>query len=585
VADCHAGALVSRTGSVEWCCMPRLDSGSVFGRLLDRERGGYCRIAPREEARISRRYLDNTLVLETTFVTGSGQARLLDCFTMRRGGRERPHRQLLRVVEGVRGRVDLEIRVAPRFNFGEALPWVRGHGDRVFTAIGGSEALVICGDLDLEADGKHDLAATASVGKGRRLRLSLAFDQPEDVDPKPPDVPDLRELDRRLDETVQWWRRWAGSGRATGPHAHAALRSAIVLKGLTQARTGAIAAAATSSLPEVLGGRRNWDYRLSWVRDSTWAVRSLAELGYEAEADGFRRFVERSSAGHAVELQVVFGLGGERLLTEVELDWLDGYRGSRPVRAGNEAATQRQNDAYGELLEQAWRWQGRGHIHDDEYWEFLVELVEGAAERWSEPDRGIWESREGPRHFVHSKVMCWAALDRGLRLAEASGRKVPRERWEKVRDEIRTAVETQGYDQERGVFVRIFGERELDGALLLLPQVDFVDWKDDRMVRTADAIRQDLEREGLLYRTPPEGGRDQEGAFLPCSFWLAECLAHQGRTREASEVFERASQTMNDVGLFAEEFDPQTGEMLGNFPQALTHLSHISAALALGPQA
>jgi GH15 family glucan-1,4-alpha-glucosidase len=288
-----------------------------------------------------------------------------------------------------------------------------------------------------------------------------------------------------------------------------------------------------------------------------------------------------ASMPDAIELQVVFGLGGERRLTEVELDWLDGYRGSRPVRVGNEAARQRQNDTFGELLEQAWRWQERGHTHDDEYWEFLVELVEGAAERWREPDRGIWESRDGNEHFVHSKVMCWAALDRGLRLAEASGRKVPRERWEDVRDEIREAVESQGYDKDRGVFVRIFGDRELDGALLLLPQVDFVDWKDERMVRTANAIREDLERDGLVYRTPPEGGREQEGAFLACSFWLAECLAHQGRSQEATEVFEQACETMNDLGLFAEEFDPRTGEMLGNFPQALTHLSHISAALAL----
>lgn len=562
--------------------MPRLDSGSVFGRLLDVERGGYCRIAPTAEARTSRRYLESTLVLETSFVTDDGEVRLLDCFTMHRGGREQPHRQLLRVVEGVRGMVELEARVAPRFNFGEALPWMRGHRKGVFTAIGGSEAVLISGDLVLEMEGKHDLATTVSVGEGQRLRLSLVFAEPEDIDSGPKHVPDVQELDRRLDETVAWWRRWSGSARATGPYARSVLRSGIVLKGLTQARTGAIAAAATTSLPEVLGGGRNWDYRLSWVRDSTWAVRSMAELGHEAEADGFRRFVERSSAGHAIELQVVFGLGGERRLTEVELDWLDGYRGSKPVRVGNEAARQRQNDTFGELLEQAWRWQERGHTHDDEYWEFLVELVEGAADRWREPDRGIWESRDGYEHFVHSKVMCWAAVDRGLRLAEASGRKVPRERWEDVRDEIREAVESQGYDKDRGVFVRIFGDRELDGALLLLPQVDFVDWKDERMVRTVNAIREDLERDGLVYRTPPEGGREQEGAFLACSFWLAECLAHQGRSQEATEVFQRACETTNDLGLFAEEFDPRTGEMLGNFPQALTHLSHISAALALG---
>jgi GH15 family glucan-1,4-alpha-glucosidase len=564
--------------------MPRLDAGSIFGRLLDRTRGGHCQIAPSAEHDVSRRYLDDTLVLETTFAAEGGRCRLIDCFTMRRGGREEPHRQVLRVVEGVRGRVELDVRVAPRFNYGEALPWIRRLEGVVFTAIGGSEALVVSGDVGLESEGEHDLAGRISVGEGERKRLSLVFAEPEDVDPNPEGVPDVGDLERRLDETVKWWRRWSESGRATGPYADAVRRSAMVLKGLTQARTGAIAAAATTSLPEVLGGGRNWDYRLSWVRDSTWAVRSLAELGHEAEADGFRRFVERSSAGHAEELQVVYGLGGERRLTETELDWLDGYRGSRPVRVGNEAATQRQNDVYGELLEQAWRWQERGHAPDDEYWEFLVELVEGAAERWRQPDRGMWESRDDPEHFVHSKVMCWAALDRGLRLARASGRDVPRERWERSRDEIRRAVEADGYDRDRGVFVRIFGDPQVDGALLLLPQVDFVDWSDERMVRTTDAIREDLVRDGLVYRAAPEGGQEQEGAFLPCSFWLAECLVRQGRRDEAREVFERACETVNDLGLFAEEWHPGTGQMLGNFPQALTHLSHISAAQALGSE-
>jgi GH15 family glucan-1,4-alpha-glucosidase len=341
-------------------------------------------------------------------------------------------------------------------------------------------------------------------------------------------------------------------------------------------------AAPTTSLPEVIGGPDNWDYRYSWVRDSSFAVRSLADLGFDAEADGFRRFAERSSAGHADELQIAYGVGGERRLTEFELDGLEGYRRSRPVRVGNAAATQVQLDVYGHLLDLAWRWQQRGHSPDDDYWRFLVDLVEGAIARWTERDRGIWETRNAPQHFVHSKVMCWAAVDRGLRLAKEGARRAPTRRWTKARDEIRRAVETRGFDRRRGVFRRAFGSRQLDGALLLIPRVGFIEYGDERMIRTADAIRKELDHDGLLrrYRETTKG-KLTEGAFLACSFWLAECLAYQGRLVDARQVFERAVITGNDLGLFSEEFDPISGEMLGNFPQGFTHLSHIAAAVAL----
>ena len=356
----------------------------------------------------------------------------------------------------------------------------------------------------------------------------------------------------------------------------------MVLKALTYEPTGAIVAAATTSLPESPGGDLNWDYRYSWIRDSFFSVRSLAEIGFTSEADRFRRFIERSAAGGAEGMQIMYGVGGERRLTEASLEHLEGYRGARPVRAGNAAANQLQLDAYGTLLELPWRWHQRGNSPDDDYWRFLMELVENAAKLWSKPDHGIWETRGKPRHFVHSKVMCWAALDRGLRLAEECMRRAPVKKWEKTRDEIRAVVEGEGYDKERGVFVQSFGSKQLDAALLLLPKVDFVDYKDQRMVRTAEAIRNELDNDGLVRRYRLKSR--EEGAFVACSFWLVECLARQDRFDEARHVFDRAVAAGNDLGLFSEEYDTRQDELLGNFPQGLSHLSHITAALAIVEQ-
>jgi GH15 family glucan-1,4-alpha-glucosidase len=584
IGDCHAAALVSRAGSIDWCCMPRFDSGSVFGRLLDADRGGYCSLGPRNaRADGSRRYLDGTLVLETRFQSSSGEARLLDCFTMRGGGAEHPFRQLLRVVEGVRGWLEFELDLAARFDYGEVEPWVRRRGVGLYTAIGGNDALVISCDVDLERDGQHDLRARFAVRAGQRVRLSITYANPADLEPNPPGALRPGELDERLDQTVAWWQRWSSKIQLDSPDAAAVKRSAIVLKGLQNAPTGAICAAPTTSLPEAFDGGRNWDYRLSWVRDSAFTVRSLAALGADAEADGFRRFIQRSAAGSTSSLQIAYGLGGERRRTELVLDHLEGYEGAGPVRIGNAAAKQVQLDVYGELLDLAWRWHQRGSSPDDDYWRFLVELVDTAAERWREPDRGIWELRGEPRQLVHSKAMCWVALDRGLKLAQECLRKAPERRWAKARDEVRAAVEKDGYDKKRGVFVQAFGSSELDAALLLLPSVDFVAYDDPRMLRTAEAIRQELDDgHGLLLRYRGEDALEgTEGAFITCSFWLAECLAHQGRVQDARELFDRVSSCGSDLGLFSEEFDSATGRLLGNYPQGLSHLSHIAAAVAL----
>jgi GH15 family glucan-1,4-alpha-glucosidase len=582
LGDCHTGALVSPDGSVDWLCLPRLDDGSYFGRLLDRQRGGWCAITATDPAvRSSRRYLDGTLVLETEITTPSGRVRLTDCLTMRPGGARRPYRQLLRVVDGLDGAVDLRVEVVPRFDYGQVRPWIRRAG-HAWQALGGDDGLVIEGDVPLVPSGLHDLVAEVRVHAGQRRRLSLRHLRPEVLDGSGTRATPPAELDRRLAQTVAWWRAWSAHGGRLGREQPALLRSAMVLKALTQARTGAIAAAATTSLPEATGGPRNWDYRASWVRDSVFALRSLAELGFTAEADGFRRFVQRSAAGSAQELQIMYGLGGERRLQEQVLADLEGYGGARPVRIGNAAAHQHQHDVYGELLGLAWAWHQRGKTPGADDWRFLVELVNAAAERWRTPDRGIWELRGHPRHLVHSKVMCWVALDRGLRLAGDLGFPAPMASWRAARAAIRAAVERRGYDSGRGVFTQAFDRPELDAALLLLPVVGFVAWDDPRMRRTVDALRRELEVDGLLLRyRAPDGLEGTEGAFVACTFWLAEVLARQGRTAEARAAFASASATANDLGLFAEEFHPASGMLLGNFPQALTHLSHITAAVAL----
>ncbi len=586
ISDCRAVGLVSSAGSIDWCCMPRIDFGSSFGRLLDWQKGGYCSVEPADpdETTLFRRYLDGTLVLETTFRNSGGEARLFDCFAIGEG--REPHCRLLRVVEGVRGRMDLVLRLSPRFDYGEVEPWLRHHGMNVYSATGGNDALVISGDLGLAMVSRHDLEGKFCVRSGERTRISIAYVAPHRIEAVTPQPTESEGLDQALEHTIRWWREWSSQAQLEGPDGPGVERSAIVLKALTNVDTGAIAAAATTSLPEAIGGNRNWDYRYAWIRDAAFSVRSLADIGCRGEADAFRGFIERSAAGGAKDLQIMYGVGGERRLTEVNLDHLEGYRGARPVRAGNAASNQLQLDVYGELVEQTWRWHKRGRSPDDDYWRFLLGIIETAAERWREPDRGLWEMRGKPRHFVHSKAMCWAALDRGVRLAEECLRKAPVKRWAKTRDEIREAIESGGYDEKRGVFVQSFGSKELDAALLLLPSFEFVAYDDERMIRTTDAIREELDAGGLLLRYRPgvraEGDLEgEEGAFLPCSFWLAECLAHQGRIEDAREVFDRAVSTGNEQGLFSEEYDPQIDEALGNFPQALTHFSHITAAVAL----
>jgi GH15 family glucan-1,4-alpha-glucosidase len=581
IGDCHTAALVSREGSIDWCCLPRFDSDSCFGRLLDWKLGGYFALAPTARARTHREYLRDSLILVTTFTTRTAQARVIDCFAMRRGGRTHPRRELIRIVEGVRGKMEFEAVVMPRLDFGAVKPWIRRINGGSHAAVGSNTGLLIFGDIPLAED-DHELRATFTVAAGKRRRLGLWAAPPEEVDAAPPDARAAAALDDHLRETELWWHKWSSKITSADRTGTCLARSAIVLKALNYAPTGAIIAAPTTSLPEQPGGERNWDYRYSWVRDSVFTVRGLSSLGLVSEADGFRSFIQRSAAGNADELQVLYAVDGKRRLTEVKLDYLEGWRGSRPVRIGNAAELQFQSDVYGMLLELSAHWSERGNSPPPAYWRFLVDLVEAAIAKWQLPDRGLWEVRSSPRHFVHSKVMCWVAVDRGIALAEAHGLAAPLKRWQRSRALMRKTIESRGVDPKRGVFRRSFGSRELDASLLLLPNVGFVPWDDERMVRTVDAIRSELMRGGLVARyRSADGLRGWEGNFVACSFWLAECLAQQGKLADAQAVFRRAKSCANDLGLFSEEYDTRRREMLGNFPQGLTHLAHISAALAL----
>lgn len=585
IADCHGCALVSRQASIDWCCQPRFDSASCFARLLDPERGGCCRMLlggaqPHGEAC----YLDGTLILRTLLRSPEADVQVLDFCPMREDGARHPRLEIARIVECTRGTAEVAIEVLPRFDYGEIHPWIRRARPDAFTAIGGHQGMLIASDGEIEGD-RDRVRACRRLPAGERMRLLMRCVSPQRLAFAAPDVPDSAAIDARLQETRSWWRRWSRRLSGSAAAAPALSRSALTLKALTYAPTGAIVAAATTSLPESPGGSRNWDYRFSWIRDSTMSAHALAEVGVEEEARRFRHFIVRSCADRAEELQIVYGIGGERRLNEQELQ-LDGYRGARPVRIGNRASGQLQLDAYGEILNLAWRWHERGHSPDDEEWVFFAELVEVAAERWREPDCGIWEWRGKPRHFVHSKASCWAALDRGLRLAEASGRHAPVARWRRTREEIREAIETRGYDGNRGCFVQCFDEPQMDAALLLLPIVGFVAFDDERMVRTADAVREELAVNGFLMRYRQDDSlEDREGAFLACSFWLAECYARQGRLTEAQEYFDRAIGVASPQGLLSEEVDPHTRELLGNYPQTLTHLSHIAAAVTIAEAA
>lgn len=594
ISDMHSCCLVSRDGSIDWCCFPRFDSAAIFSRILDWGRGGYFRLAPLAVRSVTRRYLPMTNILETTFQTDGGTARLTDFMpTHKHPAPEGAHdasrrRQILRILECTSGALSFQMECHPRFDYGTIVPHAILSSANLGLAHGGVDAVsVYCSAPLQEADG--GFRSDGFLGAGEKLCAAVTYQvrfpvgrgvfashQADEVDPA--------EIEERLNETRSFWEEWSALCTYSGDYRKEVMRSALTLKALTYAPSGALLAAATTSLPEVVGGPRNWDYRFTWIRDATFALYGLFILGYKSEARAFKDWLEWSTVGRARDLQVMYGLLGERRLTEVELPELEGHRGSRPVRIGNGAYSQFQLDVYGEVLDSAHLYRKFGGEMDLEYWEYLTRVVNFVIEHWREPDDGIWETRGGRQHFVFSKVMCWVALDRAVKLAQALNLPGDPDRWRAVAGEIREDVLAKGYDPGRGAFVQAYGSKALDASVLMLPLVGFIRADEPRMRSTIEAIERDLTSpQGYVYRYRDyeDGLAGDEGAFNICSFWLADNLIALGELGRARSLFERLRACSNDVGLFSEEIDPETDEMLGNFPQAFTHLAVINTAVQL----
>jgi GH15 family glucan-1,4-alpha-glucosidase len=581
IGDSHSSGLVSRDGAVDWACFRRFDAPSTFARILDWDRGGFCSLVPVGAEPAGRAYVPDTAILESEHRAGDALGRTTDFFAvsdaLRAGeaGRAHPYHQLIRIAEGVAGTTEWEFVCQPCFEYGIVRPRVTLSGERLALLIGGPEGLAVASSVPLRA-GEGTVRATFRLRDGERAWFALTGYRPEDLRRE---ALDDAEVDRRLARTREFWTDWVGQSSYQGPYRDLVIRSAITLKALTNAPTGAIVAAPTTSLPEDLGGVRNWDYRYCWLRDSAFTLYALQLLGFSSEAQAFIEWLTRSTAGRADDLQVLYGIGGERFLPEVQLDHLEGYRGSRPVRIGNAAARQFQLDVYGEVLDTAHLWRKAGGAIVPELWSFLRECVRCIRERWRDPDEVIWEVRGGPQHFVHSKAMCWVGIDRAIKIAEALGEGASLDEWGQLRDEIRGDVIENGFDREQGAFVQSYGSRGLDASAMLLPLVRFIRADDPKMRSTVAAIQERLTTGGLVHRYLAEDGLPgDEGAFVICSFWLADNLALQGRHDEARLLFERVCSFANDVGLLSEEIDPRTGEQLGNFPQAFTHVALINGA-------
>jgi len=570
IGNCETAALAGRDGSVDWLCVPRFDAAACFAALLGTRDQGRWLLAPAGEVRaIRRRYRDGTLILETEYETDDGAVALIDCMPL---GTEAPG--LIRVVEGRRGRVPMRLELTIRLAYGSLIPWVRRAEDGI-VAVGGPDALRLRTPVELRGEDFKTVADFA-VSAGQRVPFTLTWFPSHRPEPAP-----MNALDA-VEATTRWWQDWSGRCSFAGPWREAVVRSLITLKALTYAPTGGLVAAPTTSLPERLGGVRNWDYRYCWLRDATFALYALMIGGYVEEARAWREWLLRAVAGQPSQARILYGVAGERLLPEWELAWLPGYEKSAPVRIGNAAAGQFQLDMYGEVADALHCARRVGLEFDEDAWRVEKALVAFVESVWSEPDEGIWEVRGPRRVFTHSRVMAWVALDRAVRAVERFGLAGPVERWRAVRDTIHADVCRQGYDTEVGAFVQSYGSKLLDASLLLIPLVGFLPSGDERVQGTVRAIERRLARDGFVarYHTHPDidGLPPGEGAFLPCSFWLADNLALQGRQAEARELFERLLAVRNDVGLLAEQYDPAAGRLLGNFPHTFSHVGLVNTA-------
>jgi GH15 family glucan-1,4-alpha-glucosidase len=572
IGDTQTAALVSRDGSIDWLCFPRFDSPACFAALVGDPSNGHWSIGPKDpSARSTRRYVGSSLVLETTHETAAGTVRVTDCMPIRGQAPD-----VVRIVEGVSGLVPVRLELVLRFDYGAFVPWVR-KVDGGLRAVAGPDAVELRTPVPLHGEDRTTVAEF-QVAAGDRIPFVLTWH------PSYEEPPDAIDGVRAVDDTVRWWEDWASLPTEAGRYEDVVLRSLITLKALTYAPTGGLVAAVTTSLPEAIGGERNWDYRYCWLRDATFSLYALMLGGYEAEAVAWRDWLLRAAAGAPEQLQIMYGPGGERRLPEMTLDWLAGYEGSQPVRIGNAASRQRQLDVYGEVMDCLHQARRAGVRDDPDAWAVqraLMDFLEGA---WREPDEGIWEVRGPRRHFTHSKAMAWVAADRAVKAVEGFGLEGPIDRWRALRWEIHREVCQQGFDADRNTFTQTYGRPELDASLLMLPLMGFLPATDPRMVGTVDAIRAELEEGGFVRRYggdslgEVDGLSGGEGVFLPCTFWLADNLILQGRIEEGREIFERLVGLANDVHLLSEEYDPVAGRLLGNFPQAFTHVALVSTA-------
>ena len=573
IGDCHTAALVARDGSIDWLCFPRFDSGACFAALLGSEENGRWLLSPTNKIHsVRRRYREDTLVLETDYETEDGAVTLIDCMPPRS---KEP--DVVRMVVGRRGHVRMHMRLTIRFDYGSIVPWVR-RTHKGIRAIAGPDTLVLQTNVDLRGEGLTTIAEF-TVSEGERVPFVLLWHPSHELTPSIDDPEDT------IVHTERWWREWSSRCTYEGPWRANVLRSLITLKALTYAPTGGIVAAPTTSLPEQLGGTRNWDYRYCWIRDATFTLYSLIHGGYTDEAHAWRDWLLRAVAGKPSELNIMYGLAGERRLTELEIGWLPGYEGSAPVRTGNAAHRQFQLDVYGEVMDALYVARREGLPPDENAWRVQRALIEFLESAWTKPDEGIWEVRGPRRHFTHSKVMAWVAVDRTVKAIERFGLKGPVERWRKLCSAIHDEVCHKGFDTERNTFVQFYGGKELDASLLMIPLVGFLSPDDPRVRGTIAAIQSDLVRDGFVARYNPkeevDGLPPGEGVFLPCTFWLADNLALQGRLSDAQQLFERLLNLCNDVGLLSEEYDSQKHRLVGNFPQAFTHVSLINTACNL----
>ncbi len=575
IGDCETAALVSRGGSIDWLCWPRFDSPSCFAALLGTPQHGRWLIEPvADDVRVSRQYRGRTLILETQFAAGDGTATLID-FMPPRGNN---NSDLVRIVRGERGRLRMRTELILRFDYGRTVPWVNRLQDGTFRAIAGPDMVLLHTPValhgrDLTTVGEFEIAAGETV----------SFVLTHGASHLPP--PQAADPHEALHATQQFWTEWIDRSETAGPWQEVLCRSLITLKALTYAPTGGIVAAPTTSLPEMIGGTRNWDYRYCWVRDATLTLLALMNVGYYDEASAWRDWLLRAAAGAPSQMQIMYGVAGERRLFECELSWLPGYASSQPVRIGNAASRQLQLDVYGELMDALHQARRGGLAPRDSDWDLQCTLLNHLEQVWNQPDEGIWETRGPARQFTFSKVMVWVALDRGIRTAEHYGLEAPLENWKRLRRAVHEEVCARGFNRELGTFVQAFGSTELDASLLLLPTTGFLPIDDARVVGTIAAVERGLMDDGfvLRYRTEqsPDGLPPGEGAFLPCTLWLADACMLLGRIDDAQRLFERVLAVANDVGLLAEEYDPRLRRLVGNFPQAFSHVALINTAFNL----